>query len=132
MELHCWHHGAEIHCLAPTVAVRLGFGGSSWSHHHGRPHHFVPCLTGWEANNQLIEVGDDVSGRVIVPLMVGAVSWGLAPSSALCSPSSGLRQFCQKARTNEKALISRASHHASHFFPWAACPTLCNMPPSVS
>ena len=70
MELHCWHHWTEIHCLAPTVTVRLGFGGYSRSCHHGQPHHFVPCLTGREVNSQLIKVGDEVSGRAIVPLMV--------------------------------------------------------------
>ena len=70
LELHCWHHGAKIHCLAPTVAIRLGFSGYLRSRCHGRPHQFIPCLTGGAANSQLIEVGDGVSGRAVVSLMV--------------------------------------------------------------
>ena len=75
-ELRCQHHGAKIHRLALTVAIRLGFGGYSWSHCHGWPHQFVPCLTGGVANSQLVEVGDGVSGRAIVSLMVqGPGGW---------------------------------------------------------
>ena len=69
-ELHCQHHRTKIHCLALTVAIRLDFGGYSWSHCHGQPHQFIPCLTGGEVNSQLIEVGDDLSSRAIVSLMV--------------------------------------------------------------
>ena len=75
-ELHCQHHGAKIHCLALTVAIRLGFSGYSESHCCGWPHQFVLCLTGGAANSQLIEVGDGVSGRAIVSLMVqGPGGW---------------------------------------------------------
>ena len=70
MELRGWHHGTEIHHLALTVAVRLDFDGYPRNRHHGWPHHFVPCLTGGDANSQLINIGDDMSGRAIVPLMV--------------------------------------------------------------
>ena len=82
-ELCCQHHGAKIHCLALTVAVRLGFGGYSQSRCHGWPHQFVPCLTGGAANSQLVEVGDGVSGRAIVSLMVqGPGGW---PPAVLCA-----------------------------------------------
>ena len=68
-ELLCQHHGAKVHRLAWTVAVRLGFGGYLRSRCHGRPHQFVPCLVGGVVNSQLLEV-DDMSGRAIVSLMV--------------------------------------------------------------
>ena len=36
----------------------------------GWPHHLVPCLYGGDVNSQLIEIGDDMSGRAILPLVV--------------------------------------------------------------
>ena len=70
MELCSWHHGAEIHSLAPTVAIKLSFGGYTWNCHRGWPHHLVPCLSGGDTNSQLIEIGDDVSSRAILSLVV--------------------------------------------------------------
>ena len=49
---------------------RLSFGGYLWSCCCEWPHQFIPCLVGGVVNSQLIEVGDDMSGRVVVSLMV--------------------------------------------------------------
>ena len=126
LELCCRHHRAKIHHLAPTVATRLGFFGYLESHCHGKPHQFIPCLTGGVAKSQLIKVGDGMSGRAIVSLM--AQGPGLGPQQ--CFMLTLIRStsvLCQKACTSGEALTSRDSHHASHFLPWAACPTLCNV-----
>ena len=70
MELSCRHYRAKIHCLAPTVAIRLSFGGYTQNCHCVWPHHLVPCLYGGDANSQLVKIGDDVSGRAILLLVV--------------------------------------------------------------
>ena len=58
----------QSHLYAPEKILDFGLG--LWWVHAESPHHFIPCLTGGDVNSQLIEVGDDVSGRVVVPLMV--------------------------------------------------------------
>ena len=76
LELHCRLMRPRSTAWPLTVAVRLGFGGYSWSRCHGWPHQFIPCLTGGVVNSQLIEVGDGMSSRAFVSLMVqGPGGW---------------------------------------------------------
>ena len=84
------------------------------------------CLTGRDANSLLIEIGDDMSGRAIVPLMVQCPGVGSQQHFMLTIVRS-MSVLHQKAHTSGEALISRASHHAFHFLLWAASPTLSNL-----
>ena len=69
-------HDIQVLIYRGSTNERLSGEGVAYDSYYNEtdrvswPHYLVPCFQGGDVNSQLVEIGDGMSGRAIVPLVV--------------------------------------------------------------